>query len=174
MVIMAKSKPHKHSGKEHHKHHHHEKEKVVVKRKSGCFIALLILIVIIAILIWLMSHFNIGFFGKDGGGDSTGSSGTSGNVDTSQSTTVDKNSDSSDELTEKTFDITVTGSQYFYDNGKTEIADFINEILNTKGIVNVRITDNNAYVEYMEELISELEKNNIPYTELSYSKNDNT
>ena len=56
---MAKSKPHKHSGKEHHKHHHHEKEKVVVKRKSGCFIALLILIVIIAILIWLMSHFNI-------------------------------------------------------------------------------------------------------------------
>lgn len=173
MVIMAKSKPHKHSGKKHHKHHH-ENEKVVVKRKSGCFIALLILIAIIALLIWLMSHFNIGFFGKDGGGDSSGSSGTSGNVDTSQITTVDKNTDLSDELTEKIFDITVTGNQYFYDNGKTEIADFIDDILNTKGIVSVRITDNNAYVEYMEELISELEKNNIPYAELSYNNDNNT
>ncbi len=173
MVIMAKSKPHKHSGKKHHKHHH-ENEKVVVKRKSGCFIALLILIAIIALLIWLMSHFNIGFFGKDGGGDSSGSSGTSGNVDTSQITTVDKNIDLSDELTEKIFDITVTGNQYFYDNGKTEIADFIDDILNTKGIVSVRITDNNAYVEYMEELISELEKNNIPYAELSYNNDNNT
>ncbi|MBR3761066.1 MAG: hypothetical protein IKK47_08795 [Ruminococcus sp.] len=170
---MAKSKPHKHSGKKHHKHHH-ENEKVVVKRKSGCFIALLILIAIIALLIWLMSHFNIGFFGKDGGGDSSGSSGTSGNVDTSQITTVDKNTDLSDELTEKIFDITVTGNQYFYDNGKTEIADFIDDILNTKGIVSVRITDNNAYVEYMEELISELEKNNIPYAELSYNNDNNT
>ncbi|MBR6670871.1 MAG: hypothetical protein IKL31_09060 [Ruminococcus sp.] len=170
---MAKSKPHKHSGKKHHKNHQ-ENEKVVVKRKSGCFIALLILIAIIALLIWLMSHFNIGFFGKDGGGDSTGSSGTSGNVDTSQITTVDKNTDFSDELTEKIFDITVTGNQYFYDNGKTEIADFIDDILNTKGIVSVRITDNNAYVEYMEELISELEKNNIPYAELSYNNDNNT
>ncbi len=170
---MTNSTHHKHSGKKHHKHHH-ENEKVVVKRKSGCFIALLILIAIIALLIWLMSHFNIGFFGKDGGGDSSGSSGTSGNVDTSQITTVDKNTDLSDELTEKIFDITVTGNQYFYDNGKTEIADFIDDILNTKGIVSVRITDNNAYVEYMEELISELEKNNIPYAELSYNNDNNT
>ncbi|MBQ8181369.1 MAG: hypothetical protein IJ010_05285 [Ruminococcus sp.] len=137
-------------------------EKVVVKRKSGCFIALLLLIAVIALLIWLMSHFHIGFFGNDGGGDNKNSSQSESTDDLSP---IDKSTQPSDHNSEKIIDITVSGSQYFYDDGKTEVQDFISEIKEMNGVVNVRVTDNNAYVEYMQELISALEENGIPYTE---------
>ncbi len=137
-------------------------EKVVVKRKSGCFIALLLLIAVIALLIWLMSHFHIGFFGNDGGGNNKNSSQSESTDDLSP---IDKSTQPSDDNSEKIIDITVSGSQYFYDDGKTEVQDFISEIKEMNGVVNVRVTDNNAYVEYMQELISALEENGIPYTE---------
>jgi len=137
-------------------------EKVVVKRKSGCFIALLLLIAVIALLIWLMSHFHFGFFGNDGGGDNKNSSQSESTDDLSP---IDKSTQPSDDNSEKIIDITVSGSQYFYDDGKTEVQDFISEIKEMNGVVNVRVTDNNAYVEYMQELISALEENGIPYTE---------
>lgn len=157
MIIMAKSKPGKHPQKGGHNNQEPVKEKVIVKRKSGCFLALLLLVVIIAALIWLLSHFDIGFFGKDGGGDSS-SSGVSD--------TVDKNTPA-ETTGEKIIDITVSGSQFFYNDGKTEIDDFISEVKAMEGAVNVRITDNNAYVEYMQDLIRSLEENGIPYTEHS-------
>ncbi len=153
---MAKSKSKKHSKNG----QPPVQEKVIVKRKSGCFIALLLLAAIIALLIWLLSHFDIGFFGKDGSGDSKGSSQSESVDDIS----VNKSTQPSDN-SEKIIDITVSGSQYFYNDGKTEVQEFIDEIKAMNGIVNVRITDNNAYVEYMQELIGALEENSIPYTE---------
>ena len=168
---MAKSKSKKQSQKGSQKKKQHQQqpvqEKVVAKRKSGCFIALLLLIAIIALVIWLLSHFNIGFFGKDGGGDSKGSSQSESADELTQMETVNKDSNPPDDAGEKIIDITVSGSQYFYNDGKTEVQDFISEIMAMNGAVNVRITDNNAYVEYMEALISALEENSIPYTEYS-------
>lgn len=160
MVIMAKSK----SKKQSKKGQPPVQEKVVVKRKSGCFIALLLLAAIIALVIWLLSHFDIGFFGKDGGGDSKGSSQSESVDNLTQMETVNKSTQPSDD-SEKIIDITVSGSQYFYNDGKIEVQDFINEIKEMNGVVNVRITDNNSYVEYMESLIDALEENGIPYTE---------
>lgn len=155
---MAKSK----SKKQSKKGQPPVQEKVVVKRKSGCFIALLLLIAIIALVIWLLSRFDIGFFGKDGGGDNKSSSQSESADDLSP---IDKSTQPSDDNSEKIIDITVSGSQYFYNDGKTEVQDFISEIKEMNGVVNVRVTDNNAYVEYMQELISALEENGIPYTE---------
>lgn len=171
MVIMAKSKSKKQSQKGNQKKKQHQpqpvQEKVVVKRKSGCFIALLLLIAIIALVIWLLNHFDIGFFGKNDGGDSKVSSQSESVDELTQMETVNKDSNPPDDAGEKIIDITVSGNQYFYNDGKTEVQDFINEIMAMDNVINVRITDNNAYVEYMEALIDALKENSIPYSEYS-------
>lgn len=124
----------------------------VVKKKSGCIWGLLLLIIIIALIIYLMKHFGFGLFGDEKGGGTSGTS-TSDSVD-------DK-----DELEEDVIiDIAVLGNQYIYDNGKIEIDDFVAEIKAMKGNVSVRITDDNAYQDTMEELIEALEKAQILYT----------
>lgn len=124
----------------------------VVKKKSGCIWGLLLLIIIIALIIYLMKHFGFGLFGDEKG------SGTSG---TSASDSVDDKDEPEEDVI---IDIAVLGNQYIYDNGKIEIDDFVAEVKAMKGNVSVRITDDNAYQDTMEELIEALEKAQILYT----------
>ena len=124
----------------------------VVKKKSGCIWGLLLLIIIIALIIYLMKHFGFGLFGDEKGG------GTSG---TSASDSVDDKDEPEEDVI---IDIAVLGNQYIYDNGKIEIDDFVAEIKAMKGNVSVRITDDNAYQDTMEELIEALENAQILYT----------
>lgn len=147
-------------------------EKVVVKKKSGCLLPLLILVVLIALVIWLLSHFNIGFFGKD---DSSGknSSNTSSDSVSSDNNDEKKTEDETGTIPEisdrgeKIVDITVTGTQYRYDNGYIDIEDFISELKSMSGSICVRITDENAYNDVMHELKEALVQEGIPFTESS-------
>ena len=147
-------------------------EKVVVKKKSGCLLPLLILVVLIVLVIWLLSHFNIGFFGKD---DSSGknSSNTSSDSVSSDNNDEKKTEDETGTIPEisdrgeKIVDITVTGTQYRYDNGYIDIEDFISELKSMSGSICVRITDENAYNDVMHELKEALVQEGIPFTESS-------
>lgn len=144
---MSKSKE-KHA----HKHCGNPPPQKVVKKKSGCIWGLLLLITIIALIIYLMKHFGFGLFGEEKGGGTSGTS-VSDSVD-------DKNEPEEDVI----IDIAVLGNQYIYDNGKIEVDDFVDEIKAMKGNVSVRIADDNAYQDTMEELIEALEKAQILYT----------
>lgn len=147
-------------------------EKVVVKKKSGCLLPLLILVVLIALVIWMLSHFNIGFFGKD---DSSGknSSNTSSDSVSGNNNDEKKTEDETGTIPEisdrgeKIVDITVTGTQYRYDNGYIDIEDFISELKSMSGSICVRITDENAYNDVMHELKEALVQEGIPFTESS-------
>lgn len=147
-------------------------EKVVVKKKSGCLLPLLILVVLIALVIWLLNHFNIGFFGKD---DSSGknSSNTSSDSVSGDNNDEKKTEDETGTIPEisdrgeKIVDITVTGTQYRYDNGYIDIEDFISELKSMSGSICVRITDENAYNDVMHELKEALVQEGIPFTESS-------
>jgi hypothetical protein len=123
----------------------------VVKKKSGCIWGLLLLIIIIALALYLMKHFSFGLFG-DGKNGGTGSSSVS-----------DSSNDSSEPEEDVIIDISVLGNQYIYDNGKIELDDFVAELKEMKGNVSVRITDDNAYQDTMQELMDALEKAQIPY-----------
>lgn len=166
---MAKSG--KKSQKENGTSHHSAQEKVVVKKKSGCWLPLLLLIIFIALVIWLMSHFSIGFFGKDDNSknssntasDSVGDGKTNEKKTESETDKLPEISDSGDRI----IDITVTGTQYRYDNGYIDIDDFISELKNMTGSICVRITDENAYNDVMQELKDALEQEDILFTESS-------
>lgn len=137
-------------------------EKVVVKKKSGCLIPLLLLVVLIALVIWLLNHFEIGFFGKDDNGSSnTASDSVSDDETENDPSTVPEISDRG----EKFVDITVTGTQYRYDDGYIDIDDFISEIKSMSGSVCVRIIDENAYNDVMHELKEALVQEGITFTE---------
>lgn len=147
-------------------------EKTVVKKKSGCWLPLLILIVFISLAIWLMSHFSIGFFGKDDS-DSQNSSNTASDSVSDDKTNEKKTEAETDKLPEisdrgdRIIDITVTGTQYRYDNGYIDVDNFIDELKNMTGSICVRITDENAYNDVMQELKDSLEQEGIPFTESS-------
>lgn len=161
---MAKSNSPKHTGNGINQPPVHEK--TVVKKKSGCFPALLLLIAVTALIIWLLSHFNIGFFGKDSNGKINSSDSISSDELTAPDKS-DKNNPASDDGSEKIIDVSVNGNEYWYDNGKIELDDFISNIKDMNGIVSVHITDNNAYSDVMQKLIDALKKENIPYSEKS-------
>lgn len=127
-------------------------QKVVKKKRGGCIWGLLLLVIIIALAIYLMKHFSFGLFGDEK---------NSGTSDTSVSDDANTGSETEEDVI---VDISVLGNQYIYDNGKTEIDEFIAELKGIKGNVSVRITDDNAYKDTMEELMEALDNAQIPYT----------
>lgn len=149
-------------GKRNHNNQLPVQEKVVVKKKSGCLPAFILLIVLVGLIIWLMSHFNIGFFGKESKNSSSGDTSTSDSSDTEKNNNT---SDSDEQDGEKIIDITVNGNQYYYNDGKTEIDSFISELKEIKGTICVRIIDDNAYYECMQSLEEALKNADIPFTE---------
>lgn len=153
MIIMAKSQHKNRSGKGNGKNQPPVQAKKAEKKKNNFWIPLLILVILIALAVWIMYHFNIGFFGKDDSDNST----------TSQNSSSDSVSTDNDD-SEKIIEISVSGNQYFYDNGKTEIADFINELKEMKGYVRVNITKDNAYSDSVQDLEDALTNAGIPFT----------
>ncbi|MBR3283664.1 MAG: hypothetical protein IKI56_10270 [Ruminococcus sp.] len=129
-------------------------KETVVKKKSGCLLGILLLVILIALLLFLMKHFKFGLFG-DGEGDGGSGSGSG----TSVSDTVDDKS-----LEETVVDVTVLGNEYLYDNGKIELASFIDTVKKMDGKINVHIKDDNAYQDTMQALIDALSKEGITYT----------
>lgn len=154
---MAKSKST--NGKNIKKNQQPVQEKTVVKKKSGCLPLFILLIAVIALIIWLMSHFNVGFFGKDGdkGKSSSGADHSSITVNDRKPPETTENQENG----KKIVDITVCGNQYYYNDGKTEIDDFIDEIKAMDGQIFVYITDDNAYTDDMKKLVDALKEADI-------------
>lgn len=150
---MAKSQHKNHPSKSNGKNQPPVQAKNAEKKKKSFWIPLLILVILIALIVWMMYYFNVGFFGKDKSGSST----------TNQNTSSDSVS-ADDDDSEKIIEIAVSGNQYFYDNGKTEIADFINELKEMKGYVSVNITNDNAYPDSVQDLKDALTNAGISFT----------
>lgn len=168
MIFMAKSKST--NGKNVKKNQQPVQEKTVVKKKSGCLPLFILLLAVIALIIWLMSHFNIGFFGKDGdkGKSSSGADYSDMTVNDRKPPETTENQDNG----KKIVDITVCGNQYYYNDGKTEIDDFIDEIKAMDGQIFVYITDDDAYADDMKKLKDALTKADIPYIEPTDNNNN--
>lgn len=129
----------------------------------GKILAFLVILVIIAAIVYvLLGNFG-SFFGKDGdGGD-----GDSGDNGTAVSAVEDENSEQGEPIGESEengggeaieyADMTVTGSAYIFGGDVTELEAFVEALDSMDENVIVRITDDGATQNAMEDLKKALE-----------------
>ena len=142
------------------------------KKKNIDFVSVLALFMLIIAVLMIIAGLGFGKGFGFGNGDGSGS----GNSD---NTSISENQETSGETAENEpaeettaeippesviyIQVTVSGSTYVTDGNETTL-ESITEIAKGDNII-VRITDDNAVADAMDNLISALEENNISYVE---------
>lgn len=140
------------------------------KKKKNKLITLIIVILMIAGILFLLNYLGFGFgLGKgEGGGENTESQDKSVSVEdaaVSQEESTQSLEESSEEESQaETFvmqfvDITAAGSAYIYNGNVTELEAFIDTVGKMNDNVVVRIIDDNATQNAMEDLQNALDEN---------------
>lgn len=124
---------------------------------------LIVLLIIIVVLLLIFGGFGFGFgFGEKGDGGETQGSGASVSVQGGEEGADNAEAaDISPERMVEYADVTVAGNSYLYDSGVTEL-DELTDKLGASDCV-VRITDEGATQNAMEDLINALEQKDISY-----------
>lgn len=136
-----------------------EKQKQKQKKKNRKRLSgLLIIIIVLAVLLLVLHYLGLGF----GGGKGEGSGGAS---DTSSKTAETVTTTTTAEIPKEFYDIKVSGSTYIVNEKVVELSDFISEFSFWKDNVIVRITDDNATKNAMEDLKKALEDGGREYIE---------
>ncbi|WP_432650607.1 hypothetical protein [Huintestinicola sp.] len=142
-----------------------------MKKLKGSSLLTVVIVLAIAAVVGAVIYFlGKGGFGLGGGkGDGEGD----GNAEEVQQVMVTVQESTTIEVTTKEIEyveVTVHETTYLYNNKVYEIDEInslIDNIKNSEGRINVRITDDNAASKAYSQLISELEDNMITYIELS-------
>lgn len=137
------------------------------KKKKNNLITLIILLLIVAGVLFLMNYLGIGFgTGKNGEDEGTADRGITAedpdkeeNVDEAK---VETEPVSSEETVEYV-DITVAGSAFIYNNNVTELEAFLETVDKMNDKVVVRISDDNATQNAMEDLKKALDEKGRNY-----------
>lgn len=139
------------------------------KKKKNNLITLIILLLIVAGVLFLMNYLGIGFgAGKGGDGDDEG---TADRGITAEDPDKEENVDEakvetepvSSEETVEYVDITVAGSAFIYNNNVTELEAFLETVDKMNDKVVVRISDDNATQNAMEDLKAALDEKGRNY-----------
>lgn len=133
-----------------------QKQKQKKKKKKRLF-GLLIIIIILAVLLLVMQYLGLGLGGGKGEGSGASSDTNSSAAETTTTTTA--------EIPKEFYDIKVSGSTYIVNEKVVELSDFISEFSYWKDNVIVRITDDNATKNAMEDLKKALEDGGREYVE---------
>lgn len=138
------------------------------KKKKNKLITLIIVILMILGILFLLNYLGFGFgLGKgEGGGENNETQDKSVSVEdaaVSQEESVESQEDSAQSqeqnLVIEFVDITVAGSAYICDGNVTELEAFIGTVGKMNDNVVVRITDDNATQNAMEDLQNALDEN---------------
>lgn len=123
------------------------------KKKNKRFAVLIIILIILIGLILLMNYLGLGF----GFGKGTGKKSDSDAASVSQSESV------SDSSNTEYVDIKVSGSTYLYDGNEIELEKFIETLQPMKDNVVVKIIDDNATKQAMDDLKKAVENSGRSY-----------
>ena len=137
------------------------KEKPPKKRGGGCLLLLIFLLLLIILLLLLLNY--LGLFGGGLGKEKGDGSGSGGSV--VSSSVVDKEVEETSSDQKVYADITVSGDSYIFENNSSEINDIIKSINGLDGDVVVRINDQNASYNAMDQLKKALDEGKISYSE---------
>lgn len=139
------------------------------KKKKNNLIALILLLLIVAAVLFLMKYLGIGFgFGEGGSGgeekspDKGVAAQTSAPADEAKAM-PEVTDESSEAETVEYVDITVAGSAFIYNNNVTELEVFMETVDKMNEKVVVRITDDNATQNAMEDLEKALDEKGRSY-----------
>ena len=133
-------------------------------------ILLLMAIIIIAIILGLGLGFGLGKGSGDGSGDGTAETTQStaesdeSNNDTTSKELPSKEVADKDEGESSTVKISVVENEYFFENERTTLDDFVSNIQDIESVV-VEVKDDNASLKAYNKLIDRLDELNIPYKE---------
>lgn len=150
-----------------------------MKKILGIVIAVIVVVVILALLgTGLGFGFGSGNGSGDGDGEGTRSNNSSAlseetdgeNTKATVAETIDANVDDTESSAENgsemiTIAVSVFESDYFYQNKKISLDDFIKELESIEENFVVEVTDDNASLKAYNKLIDALEDRRISYTE---------
>lgn len=141
---------------------------------------LVIVVVVVIIALIVMFGIGLGFGNGSGNGDGEGQ-GERTNKITQESSVDDEeeenliteqkeekeenNEEDNRENEEKNIKISVVENEYFYENERISLEDFISTIEGLEGNINVEVKDDNASLNAYKKLIKGLEDLKITYTE---------
>lgn len=136
------------------------------KKKKNKLITLIIVILMIVGMLFLLNYLGFGFgFGKGEGGENTEGEDKSVSVEdaaVSQEESVEPQEDSAQSqeqaLVVEFVDITVAGSAYIYNGNVTELEAFIDTVGKMNENIVLRIIDDNATQNAMEDLQNALDE----------------
>lgn len=137
-----------------------QKQKQKKKNRKRLF-GLLMIIIILVVLLLIMQYLGLGLGGGKGEGSGNASETNSKATETTTTTA---------EIPKEFYDIKVSGSTYIVNEKVVELSDFISEFSFWKDNVIVRITDDNATKNAMDDLKKVLENGGREYTETTVSE----
>lgn len=137
-----------------------QKQKQKKKNRKRLF-GLLMIIIILVVLLLIMQYLGLGLGGGKGEG--------SGNASETNSKATEITTTTA-EIPKEFYDIKVSGSTYIVNEKVVELSDFISEFSFWKDNVIVRITDDNATKNAMDDLKKALEDGGREYTETTVSE----
>lgn len=146
------------------------------KRNGKKMLLLLVLILLIVIVLFLLFHSGMlglgNGFGTDSGNEDYAEAdqsisdtleNTVSDLETGELAVTEPVSEIVTETEMLLFDITVMGSIYLYQNQETGLEDLLSEMQSQENYYMVRITDDNATQNAMEDLLNVLQESEITY-----------
>ena len=132
---------------------------------------LAIIVVIVVIAVVAMLGIGLGFGKGSGNGSGDGKTNTSQEaINTEEHNTVEKQTEvAQDDVENDSEDtiikVSVVGNEYFYENERVSLDDFISKLEKLEGEVVVEVKDDKASLRAYNNLIKKLEKLKILFTE---------
>ena len=131
------------------------------------------IIVVLVLVIAALIYFGIGAGLGNGAGDGEGDGNTktkitekSDNSEEQKIETTEKEDEDSEDVYEGAIlMITVVESEYFYENERIALEDFVAIVEGTEGELVVKIKDDRASLKAYNKLLDELDKLNVEYIE---------
>ena len=118
--------------------------------------------IVIIVLIFLM-FMGLGFGAGTGIGDGDGEGDTK-EIKTAEAAVIENSVDAEEKI-ENYLKVTVSESDYFFDNEKLQLDELIGKLAENEEAAVVEITDDHATKNAYDDLLDELKKNNIEYVE---------
>lgn len=122
---------------------------------------ILLLLILLIVLLILFGGFGFGFGEKGDGGETQGSGASVSVQGGEEGADNAEAADISPERMVEYADVTVAGNSYLYDSGVTELDELTDKLGESDCVV--RITDEGATQNAMEDLINALEQKDISY-----------
>lgn len=132
---------------------------------------LAIIVVIVVIAVVAMLGIGLGFGKGSGNGSGDGKTNTSQEaINTEEHNTVEEQTeveqdDVENDSEDTIIKVSVVGNEYFYENERVSLDDFISKLEKLEGEIVVEVKDDKASLRAYDNLIEKLEELKVPFTE---------